>query len=193
MNESTGVTTFGTIARSQAVPPASDEEIAATGGVASFERLYERHLEVVYRYVAGRVATREEAEDVTSDAFQRAWAGLVAYRGNGTFKAWLFGIVRHALADHYRRPRLSRFEPNTAETLADEQPGPEERAIDGERQQQARQLLATLKREQQEVLHLRFVAELTYAEIAQVVGKREEAVKKIAYRALAEIKRRQIE
>jgi RNA polymerase sigma-70 factor, ECF subfamily len=180
MSESTGVTTFGSIERSQAALPISDEEIAAIGGVASFERLYERHLEVVYRYVAGRVATREEAEDVTSDAFQRAWAGLAAYRGNGTFKAWLFGIVRHALADHYRRPRSSRIEPETAETLPDEQPGPEERAIDGERQRQARH-------------HLRFVAELTYAEIAQVVGKREEAVKKLAYRALAEIKRRQIE
>ena len=71
MSESTGVTIFGTIDRSQAVPPTSDDEIAAIGGVASFERLYERHLEVVYRYVAGRVATREEAEDVTSDAFQR--------------------------------------------------------------------------------------------------------------------------
>ena len=53
-----------------------------------------------------------------------------------------------------------------------------------------RSLLAGLSDEQQEVLSLRFAAELTYAEIAQVIGKREEAAKKIAYRALEAIRGR---
>jgi RNA polymerase sigma-70 factor (ECF subfamily) len=165
---------------------ASADDLLASGDAPSFERLYQQHVDGVYRYVASRVATREDAEDVTSDAFRRAWGSLSNYRRTGTFKAWLFGVVRRALADYYRERRPTvELDPEMSATLADEEPGPEERALATERRQIGRRLLAALTPEQQEVLLLRFLAELSYAEIAQVLGKREDAIKKIAYRALA--------
>jgi RNA polymerase sigma-70 factor (ECF subfamily) len=171
----------------------ADEALAAHGDAASFTLLYERYLESIYRYVAARLATREEAEDVTSEAFRRAWSSRSAYRASGTFRAWVFRIVRRTLADHYRRARpVARLAQAGAELLPDEHPTPEEHIERDEQQRHARQLLASLTAEQQEILCLRFVAELSYADIAQALGKREDAVKKTAYRALESIRRRQL-
>lgn len=161
---------------------------------ARFTLLYEQHLSAVYRYVSSRVGSREEAEDVTAEAFRAAWTSRATYRGRGTFRAWLFGIVRRTLADHYRRrtPPAASLEAETADLLPDSAPSPEEQALEREQQQRARGLLAELSPQQQEVLSLRFAADLTYPEIALVVGKREEAVKKIAQRALEVLRGRHI-
>lgn len=160
---------------------------------ARFTLLYEQHLPGVYRYVSSRVGSREEAEDVTAEAFRAAWSSRGSYRGRGTFRAWLFGIVRRTLADHYRR-RPARpaapLERETADLLPDSAPSPEEQALEQEQQQRAQGLLAALSPQQQEVLSLRFAADLTYPEIAIVIGKREEAVKKIAQRALEALRGR---
>ena len=153
-----------------------------------FTLLYERHLPAVYRFVAARVAAPEEAEDLTSEVFRQAWTNRRAYRGRGSFRAWLFTIVRRTLADHYRsrRPRPTRLDAAGGADLdiPDDTLSPEDHVVQDERVLLVRTLLARLSPEQQEVLSLRFAAELSYAEIAVVIGKREDAVKKIAYRAL---------
>src|SRR5207249_440484 len=134
-----------------------------------------------------------EAEDVTSEAFRRAWGSRSSYVASGTFRAWLFRIARRTLADHYRRVQpATRLAQAVAALLPDEQPTPEERIERDEQQRHARQLLSRLSAEQQEILCHRFVDELTYTDIAQVLGKREDAVKKTAYRALESIRRRQL-
>jgi RNA polymerase sigma-70 factor (ECF subfamily) len=160
----------------------------------TFALLYERHLPGVYRYLSSRVASREEAEDLTSEAFRAAWTSRRAYTGRGTFRAWLFCIVRRTLADHYRGGRrpVAVLEDQLANRLPDDAPTPEEEALRQEQQRAARQLLAGLNAQQQEVLSLRFAAELTYPEIAIVIGKREAAVKKIAQRALEALRGRHL-
>jgi RNA polymerase sigma-70 factor (ECF subfamily) len=172
---------------------ATDELLATRGDAASFALLYERYLPYVYRYVAGRLASREEAEDVSGEAFRRAWSSRTSYRGRGSFRAWIFGIVRRTLADHYRSHQpAAHLQPVVAENLLDHQPTPEDHAMQDERERVGHLLLAALSHEQQEILCMRFIAELTYGEIASVVGKREAAVKKIAYRALESLRRRQV-
>jgi RNA polymerase sigma-70 factor (ECF subfamily) len=137
------------------------------------------------------VRSREEAEDLTSEAFRHAWTSRRSYRGRGSFRAWIFSIVRRTLADHYRRhTSASDVGLGLAERVLDDGPTPEDQAVQDERELEARRLLAGLRPQQQEILALRFAAELTYAEIATVIGKREDAVKKIAYRALEALKER---
>jgi RNA polymerase sigma-70 factor (ECF subfamily) len=144
----------------------------------------------VYRYVASRLASPEEAEDVTSDVFRRAWSGRRGYRHQGTLRAWIFTIVHRTLADHYRRRRVAPvLQATAAEDVADQQSSPEESFIESESTHAVRRVLEQLTAAQQEVLRLRFVGELTYAEIAVVIGKREDAVKKIVYRALESLRR----
>jgi RNA polymerase sigma factor (sigma-70 family) len=77
-----------------------------------------------------------------------------------------------------------------AALLLDQEPTPEDQVVQQEHVRQAHLLLSGLSDEQQEVLSLRFAADLTYAEIATVIRKREDAVKKIAYRALDSIRGR---
>jgi RNA polymerase sigma-70 factor (ECF subfamily) len=175
---------FGSRASSAAI--ATDELLAHGGHPEDFSLLYERHLPAVYRYVAARVGTHEEAEDLTSDSFRLAWANRGAYQGRGSFRAWLFTIVRRTLADHYRtrRPTPTPLDPAASDAIRDTTQSPEDHIVQDERELFVRELLARLSPEQQEILSLRFAAELSYAEIAVVVGKREDAVKKIAYRAL---------
>jgi RNA polymerase sigma-70 factor (ECF subfamily) len=177
-----------------------DDDLARRGDADSFAVLYQRHLPAVFRYVSGRTAARHEAEDLTSEVFRRAWTGRRTYRGHGSFRAWIFAIVHRTLADHRRRDRStssssfssssSGLEQEAAECIPDSGALPEEHVIDDERARQVQQLLRELSPQQQEVLRLRFAAELTYAEIASVLGKREDAVKKIAYRALETLRGR---
>jgi RNA polymerase sigma-70 factor, ECF subfamily len=164
---------------------ATDEDLARRGDADSFAVLYQRHLPAVYRYVSGRLATREEAEDLTSDVFRQVWTGRRGYRGAGSFRAWIFSIVRRTLADHYRRhDRATELQPGQANDIPDGEASPEDHVLQDERERHVRRLLDGLGPQQQEILRLRFAAELSYTEIAAVIGKREDAVKKIAYRAL---------
>ena len=168
-----------------------DELLAARCDAVSFTKLYRRHAQSVYRYVAARVGSRQAAEDVTSEAFKHAWSSRGTYRSERPFRAWLFGIVRHVLADHHRHARASTVvNLDVADRLADDVHGLDASHDQLELQEQCARLLALLNPEQQEVLYLRFVAELSYSEIAVVLGKREDAVKKTVYRARDEIRRR---
>jgi RNA polymerase sigma-70 factor (ECF subfamily) len=174
--------------------PTADELLARRADSQSFGLLYERHLPSVYRFVSSRVLSREEAEDLTSEAFRQAWTSRRGYRGRGSYRAWLFSIVRRTLADHYRRHRPAAIlESSVASRLLDTGPTPEDEAMLQEQQRQARSLLNGLSQQQLEVLSLRFAAELTYSEIGVVIGKREDAVKKIAYRALEAIRGRYVQ
>ena len=72
----------------------------------SFGDLYERTFDRVYAYVQSMLRDRAAAEDVTSQAFERAYRKRRSYRpGRGTAEAWLFGIARNAALDELRRRR----------------------------------------------------------------------------------------
>jgi RNA polymerase sigma-70 factor (ECF subfamily) len=171
----------------------SDETLASRGDVGSFTLLYRRHLRPVYSYLYARLGNAQDAEDVTSLTFERAWTGLKSYRrtDTGSFKGWLFTIAHRALVDRYRR-KEAHYKPagEVPATLRDPARGPEDQAVISEQVHQVLNAIDGLSREQQEVVGLRFLGELPYKEIASVVGKREAAVKMIAYRALEEIRRR---
>ena len=128
---------------------------------------------------------------MTSLAFERAWQSLPNYRPTGTFKGWLFTIAHRTLADHQRQRKPHPVPLGIlADVLYDPAVGPEEASLIAEQLRMVLQIISGLSREQQEVITLRFMAELPYGEIAQIVGKREAAVKMIAYRAIEEVRRR---
>jgi RNA polymerase sigma-70 factor (ECF subfamily) len=176
------------------VPAESDETLAARGSVEDFICLYRNYLGPVYRYLYARLGSeRQDAEDVTSVVFERAWASKRSYKPVGSFRGWLFTIASRALADHYRgagrKSRPVRVD-DVQESLFDPAIGPEESALLSEQVQGVLRVITALGDEQREVITLRFMAGLRYGEIASVMKKREPAVKMIAYRALEEIRRR---
>src|SRR5918998_5129752 len=78
--------------------------LAAAGHAEGFAELYERTFPRVYAYVASLLRDRSVAEDVTAQAYERAYRKRRSYRpGRGSMDAWVFGIARNAALDELRR------------------------------------------------------------------------------------------
>lgn len=148
-------------------------------------RLYEKNVRPVYRYLHSLVGNGPDAEDLTSTTFLQALEALPRYRPGGSFTAWLFRIAHSRAMDHFRRQRPEvGLDPATHP--ADES-DPAGQVIQRQEQELLRRLLVNLTVEQQDLLRLRYIAELSFAEIGRVVGKSEGAVKKHLYRLLARL------
>lgn len=159
---------------------------AARHDPEAFGHLYRRHLPAVYRYLAARAASPEEAADLTQQVFLRAFQALPSYReGRGGFASWLFRIARNAATDASRRRRPSApFD----EFVIEPSPTPEASALALERHRQLRTAIRTLPAQKQDLLALRFAAGLSSREIAAVVGKSESSVKKQLTRTIQSLK-----
>src|SRR5574339_1191435 len=147
---------------------------------AAFGRLYDCYVQPIYRYVISRVGTAHEAEDITSQTFISAYEALGRYRERGQFSAWLFRIARSKLNDHFRRSRREVGLEAVGELL--EREDALGVLIRAEELSRIRFIIGHLNAEEQELIRLRYVADLSFAEIADLVGKREDAVKKSLYR-----------
>ena len=166
------------------------EQLVLRADADSFVHIYRIYLNPVYSYLYARLGNKQEAEDVTSVAFERAWCSIGNYAPTGSFKAWLFTIVNRSLADYYRSRKPAPVEVDSlADTLADSSMGPEETVIASEQVRHVMSAMTVLSQEQQEIVALRFLGELRYKEIADILGKREAAVKMAAYRALDEMRK----
>ena len=157
---------------------------AQAGDEAAFACLFRDVQPGLLRYL--RVIT-PEAEDVASDTWLQVVTGLTGFRGQEeAFRAWLFTIARHRAADagrsRARRPAVPLALIETAEQpLA---PDAADLALDGMSARAAVALIATLPRDQAEVVMLRVVAGLDVADVARIVGKSPGAVRVTAHRAL---------
>jgi RNA polymerase sigma factor (sigma-70 family) len=152
-------------------------------------RLYQDHAQAIFAYLRMRTATREEAEDLLLEVFLAALeqGELLEERSLETQRAWLLKVAAHKIADHYRRSKRRQQVTleQVAETLyADDAISPEQVALDREEFEQVKALLQRLPGLQQQVVYLRFVYGLSCAEIAEVLGKKEGAVRKLLWRTL---------
>jgi len=151
-----------------------------------FGRLYDHYVQPVYRYLYSRVESVHEAEDLTSQTFITAYEALPKYRERGQFAAWLFQIARSKMNDHFRRSR-HEVELEAAERIAEREDALGQ-VIQDEELTRLRSLISELDLDEQELIRLRYIAELSFAEMAELLGKREEAVKKSLYRLQARLK-----
>src|SRR4051794_13309049 len=94
--------------RNQARVTNQNQASESEGGAFDFDLLYEKYVERIYNYCLRRVGQTQEAEDLASVIFTRAWAGLSTYRG-GSEAAWLFKIAHNTVANHLRarKPQVS--------------------------------------------------------------------------------------
>ena len=164
----------------------NDDELAraAQRDPSAFGPLYDRYVDSLYRYVLTKVGTSMEAEDVTSLAFLSALEALPRYEPRGRFAAWLFTIARRKVIDHYR----GHEPPDLPAEEAEHRPAIGEAPVELENRDRLRALLRGLSEDRQELILLRHVAGLPFGQIAVIVGKREDAVKKMVYRALASVR-----
>jgi RNA polymerase sigma factor (sigma-70 family) len=166
------------------------ERMPVTAGTdtETFAALYERTFPRVYAYAASLLRDRAAAEDVTAQAFERAYRRRGSYRpGRGTREAWLFGIARNAALDELRRrKRRARLEADPPDTGA---PGADDHAELALRREAVRAALSALDGRERDLLALKFSAGLSNAEIGAVLGVSETAAGTRLHRALTKLRK----
>jgi RNA polymerase sigma-70 factor (ECF subfamily) len=157
-----------------------------------FEAWYDQHRAVVYRYVRFRVATREAAEDVTSDVFMKALRSIDRYDATlASPRTWLLRIARNAVTDHLRALRRRgslHVSLDRVPDLVADIPSQDERVLRQERIQTLLNGTQTLRKADQEILSLRYGAGLGNSEIAEALGISNNAVAVRLHRALKRLK-----
>ena len=163
---------------------------AQDGDGGAFGELYERFSPEIQRYLLRQLRGRnEEAEDLAAEVFVKALRRLGSYQARGLpFAAWLYRIARNHLIDHLRSPRHRVL--TSLDAVSDLPAADAERALAGtlDRHELA-EALAGLSDDQRRVVSLRFLGGLTTAETARLVGKSEDAIKKLQARGLARMRR----
>jgi RNA polymerase sigma-70 factor (ECF subfamily) len=171
---------------------------AAQRDPAQFDALYRRYLAQVYSYAYYELGDHHDAEDATERTFLAALTGLPRFEerarpddgeGASTFRVWLFRIARNAVANQRRHRRRHPTAPlDAAGSVAD--------PLDVERHAALRddasaawQAMERLPGDRRRALVLRFVDEMSTAEIAGVLGRSEGAVRVLIHRALRSVAR----
>jgi len=165
---------------------AMSAEVAGEG--FDFEALYRTSRDDVYAYVASLLRDRTAAEDVTAQAFERAFRRRGSFsRRRGEPRAWLFGIARNAALDELRRRGRTAalaVDPEDAEAQA----APEDGAELALRRTTVRAALAGLEPRERELVALKFFAGLSNEEVARVVGVSESNAGTLIHRTLKKLR-----
>lgn len=162
---------------------------AKQGDKGAIGELYRCNVDVIYRYVWTRVREDTVAEDLTAQVFLKALEGLPAYQPTGKpFVAWLYRIAYARVVDYWRKQER-RIEVPLEDSMPAPSPRPGE-LLEAEADWiTAIDLLAQLTDDQQDVLILRFIGEMSLSEVAETLGKTVGATKAIQHRALASLTR----
>jgi len=163
---------------------------AAQGGdTEAFAQLYDRYVDLVFRYIYFRVGDRSTAEDFTSETFLRALRRIGSLANIGRDPgAWFVTIARNIVLDHVKSSRyrleITTDEMSDIERSTGYSDGPENAVVN----QLTNEVLLTCVRqlgsEQQECIALRFLHGLSVAETAAAMGKNEGAIKALQHRAV---------
>ncbi|WP_235022402.1 sigma-70 family RNA polymerase sigma factor [Amycolatopsis alkalitolerans] len=194
----------GTITRPVSRPdgqPAESWDLvhaAQKGDSSAFGTLYDRYVDMVYRYVFFRLGDRELAEDITSETFLRALRRItsVSYQGRDV-GAWFITIARNIVFDHVKSSRY-KLEVVTDEVSdsgsapfagqsSDDNTGPEQEALTSATREALLKCIAALGDDQRECIVLRFVQGLSLTETALIMKRNEGAIKALQHRAVRKL------
>ena len=142
--------------------------------------LYDEALPVVYGYFVRRCGDRQTVEDLTSETFLAAMDAARKPSAPALSVAWLIGVARHKLADHYRR-RHDRFTVPVAEPP---EPAEPDDTWDAELDRiVAEQVLGRLSEQHRTVLALRYMDDCSVGECAELIGRTVHATEALLVRA----------
>lgn len=156
----------------------------------AFGELYERHVRRIYAYIYYRTGNHQDAEDLTERVFQRALGHVSEFQDMGVpFSAWLYRIA-HNLVANWHRDRSRRPMVALDDRSASGMPGvhPEDEAEANEERALLLAAVRSLPPERQQLLILKFVERMSNAEVGQVMGRTEGAIKSLYHRTLSALR-----
>ncbi len=161
-------------------------ELVLAGDQNAFAVLVERYKDAVQNLSYRMLSNTTEAEDVTQEAFVRAYTQLATYKPVHKFSTWLLSIASHLAIDQLRRRRfltLPLEDVPFLEWVADIGAGPEQSALEGEQQDEIQQYLQRLPGKYRAVIVLRYWYDFSYEEIATALKLTPPLVKARLHRA----------
>ncbi len=163
-------------------------ERAIKGEASAFGLLYDKYQPQIYRFIYLKVSHREEAEDLTHQVFLKSWQNITEYSFQGfPFSSWLYSVARHQIIDYYRTKKINITLENISELkIENPAPGVIDSNLDIEKIKKA---INQLKDEQQNVIILRFIEDLSLQEVASILNKTEGAVKLLQHRAIKNLRK----
>ena len=167
-----------------------DQQLAercARGESDAFGILYDRYIGKIYRFIYYKTFVKETAEDITSDVFHKAFERIHSYNSTkGTFSAWMYRIARNSVIDHYRTQKQNIpiddvFDLHTENRTVEEHDAITTLA-------RVKEYMKTLPSRQREIITLRLWEELSYKQIAEIIGGTEDSAKMAFSRAIRELR-----
>jgi RNA polymerase sigma-70 factor (ECF subfamily) len=157
---------------------------AQTGDPGAFGEIYAKYAGLILRYLYARVRDQEGAQDLTQEVFVRVIKGIggFEYRGEKSFLGWLYTIANNVLIGQARRKRAISTPLDESIEIVD--PRGQEEVLSIYDRVALQQAISQLTLDQQQVLTLKFFADMTNGEIAAQIGRSEGAVKALQHRAL---------
>jgi RNA polymerase sigma-70 factor (ECF subfamily) len=164
-------------------------EAARHGDAEAFGVLYKHYLNQIYRFIMLKTGSKSETEDLTHEVFLSAWRNMPTYKEQGNpLSSWLYQIARNKIIDYFRTKKIDITLDEVAETHAEEGASADlavEHLINSQKIQTA---ISRLPEEQQTLLILRYVEDLSPKDIAEIVGKSEGAVRVMQHRAILRLR-----
>lgn len=179
----------------------TDEELIAAylaGEEPAFGELTHRHLGGVYSFTLRFVGNAHDADDITQEAFLKAWKSLKKYDARTSkFKTWLFRIARNSAIDYLRKKKhipFSQFETESGtnvltETVPDTEELPDALLMKLEDADELRATLEELPYKAREILLLYYTNDMTFEEIGDMLGEPANTVKSRHRRALQSLRK----
>jgi RNA polymerase sigma-70 factor (ECF subfamily) len=162
---------------------------AINGDQEAFTQLYNQNFDRIHRYIYVKVRSQAEAEDLTQDVFIKALGSIGSYKYRELpFSAWLFKIAHNRIIDYVRKvSKEKRASLDEAYTKSMEDPI--QMTERNSEVQQLKEALEQLPEAQREVATLRFIGQLSIAEVAKALGKSEGTIKALQFNATASLRK----
>ena len=143
----------------------------------SQHRLYDRYASRMYGVCLRYANSREEAEDMLMEGFMNVFKGLPTFKGDSKFTTWIHSVMVNTAVSHYRSVRRFRKELFSSDAMEVEEFAEEENIIASLEAKQLLELLERMPDGMRVVFNLKAVEEYSFSEIAEMLDKKENAIR----------------
>ncbi|MFH1769493.1 MAG: RNA polymerase sigma factor [Parcubacteria group bacterium] len=164
---------------------------AKAGDSQAFGILYDIYFTPIYRYVYHRVRSKEESEDIVQIVFVKAFKAIDRFRETSSDPlAYFFTIARNTVIDGWKKKKEMLFEEpeSMMQNIPDSSDGLNLELIKKDEIRTVMECIEGLTDEQKEIITLKFVNDLSNKEIAEITGKKEDAIRQLQSRAIKKLK-----
>lgn len=169
-----------------------DDETLASRAASDFEafsELYRRYLFSICAFVRSRMPSDEVAEDLTAQIFFKAYTAAGSWRGEGSYRSWLFRIAQNSIATWHTTNKRTAIAVEQVPERIDPTPSPASQVLVGEARDMVWRKVAELPPAQREAVTLRYLKDLSIEEISKLTERTSGAVRILLHRARARLRR----